>query len=109
MKADPDFYLKSGIGADHLDHPDGVYGWSLPLGCPGLKAIPLACGHLDIFKDGEALSKVISAIISLLNMETLGEPCPQSPEPHLAEQANTLPDTIESDQEERIKDLNRSD
>ena len=62
LKADPDFYVKSGIIADHVHHPDGVYGWSLPLSCPGIEPIPLACGHLDIFKDGEAVSKVASAI-----------------------------------------------
>ena len=94
LKADPDFYVKSGIDADYIHHSDGVYGWSLPLSCPGMKAIPLACGHLDIFKDGEAVSKVASTILSLLNMETIGEPWPQSsdPEPQVAEQ----------DQEERI-------
>ena len=94
LKADPDFYVKSGIDADHVHHPDGVYGWSLPLSCPGIKAIPLACGHLSIFKDGEAVSKVASTILSLLTMEDIGEPWSQrsDPEPQVAEQ----------DQEERI-------
>ena len=111
LKADPDFYVKSGIDADHVHHPDGVYGWSLPLSCPGIKAIPLACGHLSIFKDGEAVSKVASTILSLLNMEDIGEPWSQSsdPEPHVAEQTNTLPNTIGLDQEEKTIDQKRSD
>ena len=97
LKADPDFYIKSGINADHVHHPDGVYGWGLPLSCPGIEAIPLACGHLDIFKDGEAVSKVALAIQSLLNMENTSELWPQSsdPEPHVAKQANTLTNTID--------------
>ena len=111
LKADPDFYIKSGINADHVHHPDGVYGWGLPLSCPGIKAIPLACGHLSIFKDGEAVSKVASTILSLLNMEDIGEPWSQSsdPEPHVAEQTNTLPNTIGLDQEEKTIDQKRSD
>ena len=111
LKADPDFYVKAGIDAGHVHHPDGVYGWSLPLSCPDMEAIPLACGHLSILKDGEAVSKVSSAILSLLNMETTGEPWRQSsdPEPHVAEQANTLPNTIGLDQEEKAVDQKRSD
>lgn len=111
LKADPVFYVKAGIDAGHVHHPDGVYGWSLPLSCPGIESIPLACGHLDIFKDGEAVSKVASAIQSLLNMENTGEPWPQSsdPEPHVAEQANTLSNISSWDPEEKIKDRKRSD
>ena len=102
LKADPDFYVKAGIDADHVHHPDGVYGWSHPLSCPGLKAIPLACGHLSIFKDGEAVSKVASIILSLLNLDNTGDPWPQSsdPEPEVREP---------EDQEGKTKGQKRSD
>ena len=97
LKADPDFYVKAGIDADHIHHPDGVYGWSLPLSCPDIKAIPLACGHLSIFKDGEAVGKVASTILSLLNMENIEEAQSSDPEPHVAEQVNILPKIITKD------------
>jgi len=102
FKAKPDFFIESGIDFDMIHHPDGIYGWSLSLSSPGIEAIPLACGHLDIFKDGEAVSKVASKILSLLNMETIGEPWPQSsdPEPKVSEQ---------EDQEGKTKDQKRSD
>jgi len=74
------------MSEDDVHHPDGVYGWSLPLSCPGMKAIPLSCDHLSIFKDGEALSQVTSAILSLLNMENIEEAESSDPEPYVAEQ-----------------------
>jgi len=84
------------MSEDDVHHPDGVYGWSLPLSCPGMKAIPLSCDHLNIFKDGEALSQVTATILSLLNTESIGEPRPQNsdPELHSAEQVNILPNII---------------
>ena len=89
------------MSEDDVHHPDGVYGWSLPLSCPGMKAIPLSCGHLNIFKDGKALRKVASTILSLLNMEDIGEPWSQSSDPE--------PQFVEQDQEEKIEDQKRSD
>ena len=77
LKADPDYFIKSlGYDADDVHHSDAMYGWSLPLSCPvGVEPTSLACGHLNIFKDREALSQVTSTIISLLNTtETIGEP-----------------------------------
>ena len=62
------------MNEDDVHHPDGVYGWSHPLSGPGMEAMQLSCGHLDIFKDDEALRKVASTIISLLNTENIGEP-----------------------------------
>ena len=89
--AEPDYYIKSGMNEDDVHHPDGVYGWSHPLSGPGMEAIQLSCGHLDIFKDDEALRKVASTILSLLNRE--------DPESKVREQ---------EDQEE-TKDQKRSD
>lgn len=39
LKADPDYFIKSiGYNEDDVHHPDGVYGWTLPLS-PGMEAI----------------------------------------------------------------------
>ena len=72
--AEPDYYIKSGMNEDDVHHPDGVYGWSHPLSCPGIEATHLLCGHLNIFQDDEAMRKVASTIKSLLNTENIGEP-----------------------------------
>ena len=91
LTAEPDYFIKGGMNEDDVHHPDGVYGWSHPLSGPGMEAIQLSCGHLDIFKDDEALRKVASTILSLLNRE--------DPESKVSEQ---------EDQEEN-KDQKRSD
>ena len=69
--AEPDYYMKGGMNEADVHHPDGVYGWSLPLSGPGMEAIQLSCDHLNIFKDDEAMRKVASTILSLLNTENI--------------------------------------
>lgn len=81
LTAEPDYFIKAGMNEDDVHHTDGVYGWSVPLGCPGMKAIQLSCGHLNIFKTDEALRKVASTIISLLNTENIGEAWVRSSDP----------------------------
>ena len=79
------------MSEDDVHHPDGVYGWSLPLSCPGMEPIPLSCDHLSILRDGEALRKVASTILSLLNMENIEGAQSSDPEPYVAEQVDILP------------------
>jgi len=63
-----------------------------------MEPIPLSCDHLNIFKDGEALRKVASTILSLLTMENIEEAQSSDPEPpHVAEQVNILPNLITKD------------
>ena len=63
FKADPDFFIREGYDPRH---PDGVYGWSLPLGKPGLKPMPLECLHMDIASDEDSVRRVTSELVRLM-------------------------------------------
>ena len=65
FKADPDFFIREGFDPRH---PDGVYGWSLPLGSPGLKPIPLDCHHMEIVSDEDSVRRVASELVRLLQI-----------------------------------------
>ncbi len=64
LKAKPEFF--EAVGYDSVHHPDGVYGWSHPLGNPGLEVTHLDCSHVDCITHDESVRQIAATLISLL-------------------------------------------
>ena len=64
LKAKPEFF--EAVGYDSVHHPDGVYGWSHPLGNPGLEVTHLDCSHVDCITHEESVRQIAATLISLL-------------------------------------------
>tara|TARA_B100000459_G_scaffold144419_1_gene107127 strand:- start:564 stop:980 length:417 start_codon:yes stop_codon:yes gene_type:complete len=64
LKAKSEFF--EAVGYDSVHHPDGVYGWSHPLGNPGLEVTHLDCSHVDCITHEESVRQIAATLISLL-------------------------------------------
>jgi hypothetical protein len=65
---DPEFFPNHGYDREVVYHPDGVYGWSVPLNKPDLKPIFLeGCMHMQIASHEDSLRKVASMLAELLH------------------------------------------
>ena len=64
LKAKPEFF--EAVGYSSVHHPDGVYGWSHPLGNPGLEVTHLDCSHVDCISHEESVRQIAATLVSLL-------------------------------------------
>ena len=81
---EPEFFEK--LKFDDCYHPDGIYGWSRPF--PTLRSSSLlACRHLQITTDDEAVRKVTSTLVSLL--QSADSECAIANTSHSTEQSNS--------------------